>query len=142
MESLYVDIELANSYDTTMVRKNLMHKKDVKRMHINIMMDARVFKLCINEKIQSELDLPFVTKERVRRDDGRIEELDVAGPIEIQFGDRIAFCNAIVLPGDTKPILGILPIRKMNLMVDSQLQKLVIDPNSFRLPTLRPINDD
>jgi hypothetical protein len=139
MENVHAEIEIINYGDLVMAERNFMNEGDVKRMHINVMVNSKTWMLCINENIQSLLNLPFVRKEKVRRTDGQIEEYDIAGSIEIRFDDQKAYCEAIVLPADTQPVLGKIPINKLHLMVDSQRQELVVDPRPILLPSIRPV---
>lgn len=57
---MYADIELINSGDFEMVRRNLMDKDEVRRMRVNMLVDSGAYMLAINETILSQLDIPIV----------------------------------------------------------------------------------
>jgi predicted aspartyl protease len=78
---VYADIELINSGDVEMVRRNLMDKDDIKRMHVNMLVDSGAYMMAINETIQEQLQLPFKEKRKSVMADGSIVEHDVVGPI-------------------------------------------------------------
>jgi len=126
MGHVYAEIEILNSIDVGMAKRNLLDKDEIKRMHLNVLVDSGAWKLCINENIQSIMDLPFVRKERFRLADGQPVEYDLVGPVLIKFAGREATCEAIVFPGDTRPILGVVPMQSLNLIIDPQQHKLLV----------------
>lgn len=127
MGYVYADTELVNSIEEEMATRNLMDQDEVKRMHINLMVDTGAWMLCINENIQSILDLKIKRKEKVRMANGDRAEYDVVGPVLIKFGGREARCEAIVLPGDTRPLFGAVPMELLNLVIHSQRHELLVN---------------
>jgi hypothetical protein len=59
---------------------------------------------------------------------GKIVDCDVVGPIGVKFANRSAICSAYVLPDDTMPVLGGIPMLEMDVLVDRGKQKLVVNP--------------
>ena len=104
-----------------------MDPEDVKRMHLNVLVDSGAWKLCINESIQEIMRLPFLRKEGLRLADGQTVEYDLVGPVLIKFCDRKANCEAIVLPGDTRPLLGVVPMESLNLVIHPLREELVVN---------------
>ena len=82
----------------------------------------------INETIQQQLDLPVIEKRKVQVASGEVIEYDVAGPERVHFANRTAICNAFVLPGDTEPLLGAIPMKEMDVMIHPQRQALIVNP--------------
>ena len=97
-------------------------------MRLNMLVDSGAYMMAINETIQELLDLPFVEKRKVRVADNRVMELDVVGPIFIKFANRTATCNAFVLPGDSEPLLGAIPMEEMDVIIHPSRQVLVVNP--------------
>lgn len=109
MGTVYGDIELINADDLALVRRNLMDKDEVKRIVVNMLVDSGAYMMAINESIQDQLDLPFIdTRKSIMADDSIVEH-QVVGPIIVKFKNRTATCNALVLPGNTEPLLGAIP---------------------------------
>ena len=113
MGLVYADIELINSGDLEMVRRNYMDKDEVKRMYINMLVDSGAYMMAINESIQEQLQLPFIEKRKSIMADGSIVEHSVVGPIVVKFKNRQAVCNAVVLQGSNEPLLGAIPMEEM-----------------------------
>jgi clan AA aspartic protease len=128
MGLVYADIELINSGDIEMVRRNKMDKDEIRSLRVKMMVDSGAYMMAINETIQSQLELPFIETRKVQVADGRVVEYDVVGPVDIRFANRKATCTAFVLPGDSEPLLGAIPMGEMDVLVHPQRQELIVNP--------------
>jgi clan AA aspartic protease len=131
MGQVYANIELINSIDLNDARRNIIDQDEVRRIQINALVATGACLMCINENIQSILNLPFVKRERYQLAGGERAEYDVVGPVEIRFADQKAICNAVVLPEDREPLLGAIPMEDMDVSVHPNRQELVVNT---RLP--------
>jgi len=113
MGLIYADIELINAGDLEDVRKFRLGYEEVRRMHVEMLVDTGAYMLCINENIVKQLDLPIVEKRTGILANGQIMEYDVASQVEVRFKNRRTICNAMVLPGDNEPLLGAIPMEDM-----------------------------
>jgi clan AA aspartic protease len=113
MGLVYADIELINGGDLVMARRNIIGQEEIKRMHVNILVDTGSYYLCINETIQEQLGLSFIEKRKGQLADGSVVEYDVVGPVEIKFKNRRCNVDAMVLKGDNEPLLGAIPLEDM-----------------------------
>jgi predicted aspartyl protease len=130
MGLIYAEIELINSAELVMAQRSLMDKDEVKRMHVTMLVDTGSYMMTINESIRPYLDLPIIEKRRsVRLADDSVVFYDVAGPIQVKFANRIATCNAFLLPGDCEPLLGAIPLEELDVFIDPKRQELVVNPN-------------
>jgi clan AA aspartic protease len=129
MGVIYAEIELINAGDIEMVRRHLMDKDEVKRMHVNMLVDTGSVYMCINENIQEQLQLPFFEKRKGQMANGHIVEYDVVGPLEVRFKNRRCVVNAMVLPGDNEPLLGAIPLEDMDVLIHPQRQELIVNPD-------------
>jgi hypothetical protein len=57
-----------------------------------------------------------------------VVEYDVVGPIEVRFKNRDTVCNALVLPGDSEPLLGAIPMEEMDVLIHPLRQELIVNP--------------
>jgi clan AA aspartic protease len=128
MGLVYADIELINADDLALVRRSLMDKDEIKRMHINMLVDSGAYMMAINETIQEQLQLPFKEKRKSIMTDGSVAEHDVVGPIEVKFKNRTAVCNAVVLQGNTEPLLGAIPMEEMDVLIHPLRNELIVHP--------------
>lgn len=129
MGLVYADIELINGEDLTLAKKHYIGEEDVKRMDVKMLVDTGAYNLCINESIQEQLQLPVVEKRKAETADGRIVEMEVVDNVQVRFKNRATTCRAMVLPGDTEPLLGAIPLEDMDVMIHPQRQELIVNPD-------------
>jgi clan AA aspartic protease len=128
MGYIHASIELINSTDLEMARRNQLDKDEVRRVRVEAMVDTGAFYMVINENIQQILQLPVIGKKRIALADGTPIECDQVFPLEIRFENRTANCAAVVLPGDQEPLLGVLPLEEMDVLIDPVRQRLIVNP--------------
>ena len=128
MGVVYADIELINAVDIAMARRNLIGDEEIRRMHLNMLVDSGAYMMAINETIQSQLEFPFIEKRKVQLASGEVVEYDVVGPIEVRFANRRAVCSAFALPGDTVSLLGAIPMGEMDVLIHPKRQELIVNP--------------
>ena len=128
MGLVYADIKLTNESDLLLVRRNIIDRDEVKQLDLRMLVDTGAYMLSINENIQAILQLPFVQKRRAQNADGRVVEFDVVGPVRVEFKDRMSMCMAMILPGDSEPLLGAVPMEEMDVVVLPLEQKLAVNP--------------
>ena len=90
MGRVYAMIELINNDDLSLVRNLIIKDDQVRRMHVNMLVDSGAYMMAINETIQAQLQFPFVEKRQAQMADGSLMEFDVVGPIQVRFANRKA----------------------------------------------------
>ena len=128
MPLIYAAIELINGYDLENARRHIIGEEEVKRMTVNMLADSGSLMLCINEAIQEQLQFPVDEKRKAETADGRIVECDVVKGVELRFKNRKTTCRAMVLPGNTEPLLGAIPLEDMDVLIYPQRQELIVNP--------------
>jgi clan AA aspartic protease len=128
MGMVYAEIELINSVDQGMARRYIIGEEEVRSTRVKMMVDTGSWMMAINESIQAYLNLPLVYKQTLRMANGEPITRDVVGPVEVRFGERRSTCNAFVLPGDSEPLLGAIPMEEMDLLIDPKRQQLILNP--------------
>ena len=129
MGHVYAEIELINGYDLGMAEKNIIGEEEVKRIRITAMIDTGAIMLCINENIQAQLQLPVDEIRRAQMANGHIVECPVVKNVEVRFKNRSTTCRAMVLPGDSEPLLGAIPLEDMDVLIHPQRQELIVNPD-------------
>ncbi len=128
MGLIHAEIEIINGGDLEVARPGFMDKDEVKRIWVTVLVDTGSYMLAINESIQEQLQLPVVEKRKAHLADGSIVECDVVAPVEIRFKNRQTTCRAMVLPGNSEPILGSIPLEDMDVLIHPLRQELIVNP--------------
>ncbi len=128
MGLVYAEIDLISVDDMVLARRGFLDKDKIKQVRVNALVDSGAYMLSINETIRAQLDLPFIQKQFGTLADETLIEVDVVGPVEVQFENRSTTVRAIVLPGDAEILLGSIPMEDMDVLIDPRAQKLVVNP--------------
>ena len=70
------DVELINSEDIGLAKRHIIGEKEIGRISVNILLNTGADNLCIDETIQSQLELPFLEKRKAQLANGHIEQYD------------------------------------------------------------------
>lgn len=125
----YAEIEIINGDDLVLARKNYLDQDDIRRMTIHMLVDSGAYNMCINQEIQQQMQFPLVEKRKGELADGSIVEFDVVGNVEIRFKNRATTCRAMVLPADSEPLFGAIPMEDMDLIIHPLKQELLVNPD-------------
>jgi clan AA aspartic protease len=116
MGKIYADIELISNDDLTLERKGYLQKNQVRRMTVNMLVDSGAYNLAINENIKAQLGLEKLDEQMFELADGTLQKFEVVGPVEVRFKNRQTTARAVVLPGNTEPLLGQIPMEDMDVV--------------------------
>ncbi len=137
MGHVYADIELINGADLLLAKMHMIGEDEIKRFPLRILVDTGAHMLAINENIQEVLQVPVRERRKVQLADGRFGEFDVVGPIDLRFKNRTVNCSAFVLPGNSAPLLGVIPLEEMDVLIDPNIEELVVNPEHPYFAQLR-----
>lgn len=128
MGVVHAEIELINSVDIGNARRHIIGEEEIRQTRVKMVVDSGAYTMAINENIQAQLQLDFIEKRTVRLAGEQLVEYDVVGPVEVRFANRKAVCVAFVLPGDSEPLLGAIPMEEMDVLINPKRQELVVNP--------------
>jgi clan AA aspartic protease len=128
MGLVYAEVELINGEDLVLARRNFMAEEDVRRIHLNVLVDTGSYMLCINESIQEQLQLPIVDSKKAQTADNRIIDCPVVDQVQLRFKNRQWSGRAMVLPGDAEPLLGAIPLEEMDVLIHPLRNELIVNP--------------
>ncbi len=129
MGLVYAEIELINGDDLALVRRKIIGEEEIKSMRVAALVDTGSLLLAINENIQEQLQLPVVETRKAQMADGTIIQCKVVAPVEVRFKNRATTCRAMVLPGNSEPLLGAIPLEDMDVLIHPQRQELIVNPD-------------
>lgn len=124
----FANLEVINAGDVVVARRNLMPESDIRRTEVRMLVDSGAYMLCLNEHLLAQLGLDIVDTMEGELADGSVVTMRVAGPVDLKFGNRQTSCRAVILPGDSQPLLGAIPMEDMDVLINPKKQELIINP--------------
>ena len=128
MGLIYAEIELSNGGDVYLQRIKQLDEKDVRKVRVNSLVDSGAYMLVIDDNIRFQLELPFIEKQIATLAADSTAEVEIVGPVEIRFENRRTTVDAMVFPGNSEILLGVIPREDMDVLIDPKQQKLVVNP--------------
>jgi clan AA aspartic protease len=97
-------------------------------VEISALVDTGALHMCVTPEQARQLgfDPEEFSTQLVTSADGRHIEAPKIRPIEIAFANRTYATEALVLGNEA--LMGVLPLEAMDLMVDPQAQKVIVNP--------------
>jgi len=124
MGNVFAEITVKNVKDMGLAQEGHITENNVRSVTLNAVVDTGATTLVINEEIFNQLGLSVVETRNINLAGGGRMGCKVTDPVHIQWKDRFAVVNAIVLP-EGKPLLGVIPLEFMDLMIDPVNRELV-----------------
>jgi len=128
MGLVYADVELINGADMVVADKNYIEKSKIRKMTVNMLVDSGAYMLAINENIQQQMQFPIIEKRIFELAGGQNVEYEVVSLVELRFKNRRCIVDAVLLPGDSEPLLGAIPMENMDVLIDPKQQELIVNP--------------
>jgi len=126
----FADIKLTNSEDLALLHKGYIQEQEVRSIWVNALVDTGASMLTIPKSIQDQLNLPKVDEQRVELGNGSVITVDVVGPVQIRFENRMATVTAVFIAEEIEVLLGAIPLQSMDVLVDPRQERLIVNPQS------------
>lgn len=131
MGIIYADIELIRAADLALVREGYLSENQVRHVQVTAQVNPKSTTLVISRALARSLDLRQTDQIKLERADGQVHSADVVGPVEVRFQNRRTSVNAAVLETETDVILGTIPMYGIDVMVDPEQARLIVNPKSL-----------
>jgi clan AA aspartic protease len=140
MGLVYANIELTNHSDQVLCEQNYLPPDKIRKTNITALVDTGSIMLAINEEVQNKLGLRKMGNQFVSMANGDRQALDIVGPVELKFENRSCIVSAFLLPGNSEVLLGAIPMEYMDVLIDPQRQRLIVNPEHPDKPVLHMKN--
>jgi predicted aspartyl protease len=130
-----VHVRLTNGIDEGLVRTGQLQQEDVRTYEGEALVDTGAVKSVIPAYVMQTLGLPAIERTPVQYVDGRVEMVEMTGPITMRIYGRRSNEDAYVL-GD-EILTGQTALESMDLHVDCLNQRLIPNPKHPDRPVLR-----
>ena len=124
MGIVYAEITLKNAGDITNVRRGFIKEPEIRQTSVTAMVDTGAATLIINEAIRQQLGLAVEDSYEATLADGSEQTYGFTESVQIQWKDRKATCQAVVVPSANDVLLGVIPLEAMDLIINPLKQEL------------------
>lgn len=125
MGQIHASITLVNPFDVEDARRLIIDPEEIRSINVSALVDTGSLFMVINENIQQYLQLPATGHRRIELANGKVLEGPVVGPLLVRCKGVMSHCSAIVMPDDSEPLLGAIPLEEMNLVIDVNRLELI-----------------
>ncbi|GHV76386.1 hypothetical protein AGMMS49942_12070 [Spirochaetia bacterium] len=118
MGTVYDEITLKNVGDVIDVRRGYIKESEVRETTLQVVADTGADTLVINEAVRQALELRITGS-------GSGDDCQTTDPVEVHWKDRSMICRPRLMPNAPEVLLGAIPLKDMDIMVDCNRQCLV-----------------
>ena len=126
----YAEIELISGDDVVLHRRGYIQKDQIRTVTVRALVDSGSSMLAITEAVKNQLNLLKIDEKQAELADGSIVRLEIVGPVEIRFENRITTVRAMVVPNSNVVLLGAIPMQDMDVLIDPKREQLIVNPES------------
>ena len=105
MGYVYAEIQLTNEDDLAFRRRGWAAENEIRRVTTTALVDSGAYDLVLNKV-----------------------EVDLVGPVEVRFEDRVAIVTALVVPEAEEVLLGAIPMECLDVIIDPLRERLLVNP--------------
>ena len=127
-------LRLVNTADEIKMEEGMIIEEAVRKIEESFLVDTGAYMLSINETMRTKLGLRNIGYESYELADNSKQQFEVVGPVSVYFANRNTMCRALVLPGDTDPLLGVIPMEDMDVVLNPRLQTITVHPDHPDMP--------
>ena len=124
MGMVHTEITLKNAWDVGNAEKGLIQESKIRQTTVTALVDTGAGTLVISEELRVQLGLAVKGLRQATFANELKEVCKVTEPVEINWKNRFATVNALVVPGSSEVLLGAIPLEDMDLIVDPARQAL------------------
>ena len=125
MGTVHAEITLKRARDVHNRAEGLIKDQDTHETTVKAIVDTGAMSLVINEEIRQKLALNIVGEQGALLANGEWARCKIAEPVEVHWKNRKMTCDAVLLPGAKKVLMGVILLEGMDLMVNPVTQEVV-----------------
>ncbi|HVK50027.1 MAG TPA: hypothetical protein VM488_19320 [Pseudobacter sp.] len=141
-QQVWATISIANTLENVQLSPEGKLINPLNLISIRMMATTAFPYLAINEEICQLLKFSIDRKTQITMPDGNTFNCEKVSGVVLRFGNRSDMLGAYVLPGNSTPLLGAIPMQLLDVIIDPEQNKLIVHPERpdmalTRLPGIR-----
>jgi clan AA aspartic protease len=129
-------LKLTNLVDKLLSSTGDLAPERVRAMEVEALVDTGAVNLALPEEIVSALGLHEIDRQLFRLADKTVREFPIMGGLEIEILGRRMQCDALLLPKGATPLIGQIPLERLDLVVDPRSREARVNPENPDFPIL------
>jgi clan AA aspartic protease len=128
MGAVMTKLVLANQTDLDNARAGLLPAEQVRRTEVSALVDTGASTLALPADVCDVLGLIAFERTQVRLADGSTVDATWVGSLRLEILGRQMICDALRLPAGTTPLVGQIPLERLDLVVEPKTRDLRANP--------------
>ena len=124
MGTVHAEITLKRARDIHNRAEGLIKDQDTHETTVKAIVDTGAMSLVITEEIRQKLALNITEEKSALLANGERAYCMITEPVEVHWKNRNMICNAVLIPGAKKVLMGVIPLESMDLMVNPVTQEV------------------
>jgi len=125
MGTVHIDITLKNLEDCMDANRKRIEEYEIRQATVTAVADTGALYMVLPEKLAASLGLEAKGEKTAHIANGQRVSCPFIPAVEVQWKDREAVVQAVIIPGSEKILFGALAMEAMDLMVDPVRQQVV-----------------
>jgi clan AA aspartic protease len=135
MGKVMIKMKLTNHVDQGAAARGFIPASEVRSIEIDGLVDTGAVTLALPTDVVEKLGLPVIGKTTVSLADKTPREVPIVA-LHLEILGRPMVLDAFVLPTGATPLIGQIPLERLDLLVDPKSQDLIVNPASPDMPLL------
>ncbi len=136
MGRVMTKLKVSNVVDCVGVAEGSLPQERVRSVEIDALVDTGATQLALPEEVVRAVGARIVGHTTARDARGVLVELPWVGALRIEILGREMDCDALMLPEGATPLIGQIPLERLDLIVDPKSRDLRVNPASPDVPLL------
>jgi len=132
MGMVYAKLKLLNAGDVILFKRGMLEEDKIRHVEVDATVDSGAMNMVVPKHIAVQLGLDHVDFTEVELANSESEKVEIVGPIEIRFANRISAVNVVVMGNEV--LLGAIPMQDMDVVIDPRRERLIVNPENPYLP--------
>jgi clan AA aspartic protease len=127
-------LKLRNTADLVRVRDGHLRPEQVRELEIDALVDTGATMLVLPADVVAVLGLRERERVGASLADGSVRLVPIVDEFEIEILGRRMTCDALVMPAGSTPLIGQIPLERLDLVVNPKSREVTVNPLSPDTP--------
>jgi clan AA aspartic protease len=128
MGAVMTKVRLTNSVDVSNAGDGRISSDQIRTVEVEALVDTGATTLIIPADVVQTLGVKEMYRVEVRLADGSLRSVPIVGDLRLEILGREMVCDAVVMPEGSTPLVGQIPLERLDLVVHPSSRELHANP--------------